>query len=122
MSARVFDTGLRAADLAQDGGRAPLVETPWGTRAVVRRGDGAPVAIEPWCPHLDGPLWEGGRSGDEIQCPWHRWRYSLRDGSCTWAPPMDEEEAAESRIEVDAVEENAAGHLIIVRAEGAPPA
>lgn len=83
------------------GARPILAETPVGRLALLLRpSDGAAIAVDAWCPHLDGPLWEGGVSGDEIACPWHGWRYSLVDGACTWAPRGDAEEAAETEVTV----------------------
>jgi len=110
----VFPTEMNPGDIAD---RAQLVDTPLGRLALVfDRGDRAPgkegdepdlrskegivVAIDAWCPHLDGPCWEGTASRGEIACPWHRWRYSLETGQCTWAPAGDAEEAAETEIRV----------------------
>jgi len=93
----LFATGVRAADVTAEGPR--LVETPRGKLALVRDGE-AVVAIDAWCPHLDGPLWEGSAASGEIACPWHRWRFSLRTGLCTWAPAGDAEEAAETEIRI----------------------
>jgi nitrite reductase/ring-hydroxylating ferredoxin subunit len=72
-----FDTGLRPADIPRD--RARAVVTPWGTLALYPVG-GEILAAQAFCPHLDGPLFEGTLTGDEIVCPWHQWRYSLRSG------------------------------------------
>lgn len=96
-------TTVRPSDLSPD--RARLVETPRGRFALTLLEDGRVAAFEAWCPHLDGPLWEGTRGGDEVACPWHAWRYSLLTGACTWAPAGDAEEAAETcldRFECDA--------------------
>jgi nitrite reductase/ring-hydroxylating ferredoxin subunit len=104
----VFATGIAADDVTD---RAPrLVESPRGKLALVRDGDQI-VAIDAWCPHLDGPLWEGSSAGGEIACPWHRWRYSLKTGRCTWAPKGDAEEAAETSIEVYATDLDPAGRV-----------
>lgn len=99
----IASTDLDLGEL--DLGRARLVETPRGRFALTLLEDGRAVAFEAWCPHLDGPLWEGTRRADEVACPWHAWRYSLLTGECTWAPAGDAEEAAETcldRFECDA--------------------
>lgn len=72
-----YDSGLRPADL--DPERPQTVETPWGPVALYRIGDEV-LAAESFCPHLQGPLFQGTLSGDEITCPWHQWRFSLRTG------------------------------------------
>jgi nitrite reductase/ring-hydroxylating ferredoxin subunit len=75
-----FDTGITAAELA--GGRPRPIQTPWGVVALYPTADG-PVAANAFCPHMQGPLWEGTLAGDQLTCPWHGWRYSLRTGACT---------------------------------------
>ena len=60
--------------------------------AVVRIGDDV-YAVDAVCPHWAGPLGQGEVSAArrEITCPWHRFRFSLRDGSCVAAinrPPV----------------------------------
>lgn len=105
-----FATDLREGDL-EAGPR--LVETPAGRLAVLRRDDGALVAVDAWCPHLDGPLWEGSVRDGEIGCPWHAWRYSLHTGACTWAPSGDAEEAAETEIRIHPCALDDAGRIVI---------
>jgi nitrite reductase/ring-hydroxylating ferredoxin subunit len=48
------------------------------------RVNGEIHAIAAICPHWGGPLGEGTVSAGrlEVTCPWHRFRYSLRTGSC----------------------------------------
>ncbi|MEM1452402.1 MAG: Rieske (2Fe-2S) protein [Planctomycetota bacterium] len=107
----VVPTGVRADDVAEDGPR--LVKTPAGDLALVRDGD-AVVAVDAWCPHLDGPLWEGSSADGQIACPWHGWRFSLETGLCVWAPRGDAEEAAETEIRILATRTEADGTLGIV--------
>ena len=71
------DTHLEPGDL--DPERPRPVETPWGSFSIYRV-DGRWEALQSFCPHLMGPLFQGTRSGDEISCPWHRWRFSLESG------------------------------------------
>ena len=80
---REHDTGVRLSDL--DPERPRPLETPWGAFSLYRRGDRV-LAAQSFCPHLDGPLFQGTLSGDTITCPWHRWRYSLRTGERLEAP------------------------------------
>ena len=72
-----FDTGLALADL--DPERPQPVETPWGSIALYVVG-GEVLASQSFCPHLEGPLFQGTRAGETITCPWHLWRFSLRSG------------------------------------------
>lgn len=106
-------TDRAAAEL--EPGRACLVDTPRGRFALTALDDGRVVAFEAWCPHLDGPLWEGSIRGDEVACPWHAWRYSLRTGGCTWAPAGDAEEAAETCLDRYECDEGGPGGRLRIR-------
>lgn len=77
MDLDTFDTRLRPADI--DPERPRPIETPWGSLSIYCVG-GEYLASQSFCPHLAGPLFQGTRSGDEITCPWHQWRFSLRTG------------------------------------------
>jgi len=72
-----FDTGLRESDL--DPQRPAPIETPWGSYALYVVG-GQVRAVQSFCPHLDGPLFQGTLSGETITCPWHQWCFSLVSG------------------------------------------
>jgi nitrite reductase (NADH) small subunit/3-phenylpropionate/trans-cinnamate dioxygenase ferredoxin subunit len=72
-----FDTGVTPAEV--DPARPRPIDTPFGS-ITLWRVDGELVATQSFCPHLEGPLFQGTRSGDEITCPWHLWRFSLRTG------------------------------------------
>lgn len=48
--------------------------------AVVRVGDEV-FALSNLCRHAFGPLAEGFVDGYTVMCPWHGWRYDVRDGS-----------------------------------------
>ncbi|MBK7642645.1 MAG: Rieske 2Fe-2S domain-containing protein [Planctomycetes bacterium] len=76
--AESFDTGLTQADL--DPERPAPIQTPWGSFALFVVG-GQVHAVQSFCPHLDGPLFQGTQSGDTITCPWHQWRFSLVSGA-----------------------------------------
>ena len=49
--------------------------------AVFHRPDGW-FAIDSACTHEDGPLEEGTVDGTVVTCPYHDWRFDLRDGAC----------------------------------------
>ncbi|MCK6445863.1 MAG: Rieske (2Fe-2S) protein [Planctomycetes bacterium] len=78
MNDATFDTGLRAAEL--DPERPKPVETPWGMMALYSIG-GRVHCVQAFCPHLDGPLFEGSLAGNVITCPWHGWRYDVTSGA-----------------------------------------
>lgn len=48
--------------------------------AVVRVGDEV-FALSNVCRHAFGPLAEGFVDGYHVLCPWHGWRYDVRDGT-----------------------------------------
>ncbi len=72
-----FPTGLVRADL--DPQRPRFVETPWGAMALYLDG-GDLICAQAFCPHLEGPLFEGSVGSGAVTCPWHCWRYDLRSG------------------------------------------
>jgi len=45
--------------------------------------DGAYYAIDNTCSHRGGPLGDGDLEGTVVSCPWHAWRFCVRDGK--WA-------------------------------------
>jgi nitrite reductase/ring-hydroxylating ferredoxin subunit len=103
-----FDTGLRP-----DAARRPApIHTPWGSYALFALTDGF-AAVQSFCPHLAGPLFQGTRSGDEITCPWHRWRFSLRSGE-----RIDvRDDAREHALSVCAAEIGPRGSIVLFRPE-----
>lgn len=73
-----FDTGVQLDEL--EIGRGRFVETPWGPFALFRTMRGT-FCAQAFCPHLEGPLFQGSLSGVDITCPWHLWRFSLETGA-----------------------------------------
>ncbi len=72
-----FDTQWNRSEL--DGARARYIGTPWGEMALYLVGDEV-LCAQAFCPHLEGPLFEGSRCDQTITCPWHQWRFDLRTG------------------------------------------
>lgn len=91
------DTGLTPREL--DPERPRLLETPWGPFALFRLG-GEVLATQAFCPHMEGPLFQGTLAGDTITCPWHRWRFSLRSGQRIEAPEGAEDSPDLERLAV----------------------
>ena len=104
----VFVTEVLASAVTAEG--PVLVDSPLGKLALVLDGD-VILAVEAWCPHLDGPLWEGSTARGQIACPWHGWRFSLKTGACVWSPKGDAEEAAETTLLVLATRIDASGFV-----------
>ena len=69
----------RFDDIPDDTGKA--VEVGKRKIALFRRGEEV-FALADTCPHYGGPLNEGKllKNSDEVVCPWHRFRFSLRTG------------------------------------------
>lgn len=118
-----FDSGL--APEAYE--RPTPIETPWGSFALFRidadpgsAGGAGFVAVQSFCPHMEGPLFQGTRAGDEIVCPWHRWRFSLRTGRLLEAQSAPPEEAPgpQHDLAVCEVRLGPAGTLVIARPRG----
>ncbi len=72
-----FQTVARVGEIPEGQGRAFTVESR--LVAIFHRG-GDYFAINDSCPHMGAPLSEGYLDGDAVYCPWHAWRFSIRDG------------------------------------------
>ena len=58
----------------------------FGTTVAVFRIDDKLFAIDNTCLHEDGPLGEGTLDGFAVVCPYHDWRYDVRNGKCLSEP------------------------------------
>ena len=76
--ARVDVPVCRESDLLP--GMARHIKIGKADIAVVNTGDGV-FALSNVCRHAFGPLAEGFVEGHTLTCPWHGWRYDVRDGS-----------------------------------------
>ena len=88
-------TGVTRASL--DPQRAIPVETPWGKFAL-HLVDDEVVCVQAFCPHMEGPLFEGTRSGTKLICPWHGWVFGL--SSCERVGAGEGERACLTRLSV----------------------
>lgn len=74
-------------------GQGQAVEVGGRMVAVFRKGE-VFYAIDDFCPHMGASLAGGYVEGESVTCPWHAWRFCIRDGSWEDNP----------RIKVDAFE------------------
>ena len=72
-----FDTRLTPSEI--DPSRPEPIEPPWGSFAIYSCA-GRLVAAQSFCPHMQGPLFQGTIAGETVTCPWHEWRFSLATG------------------------------------------
>ncbi len=59
--------------------------------------DGQLYAIEDQCPHMGAALSAGHLEGCQVSCPWHAWRFDIRDGAWCDSPQV-KIDAFETRI------------------------
>lgn len=65
---------------------------------VLYRGDdGVSRLLDAHCPHMGAHLCDGKVEGDEIRCPFHRWRFGP-DGTCTDVPAQPSEASRVARL------------------------
>lgn len=57
-----------------------------GKAIAVANVEGEYHACSNSCPHAEGPLGEGSLEGHVLTCPYHGWKFDLRDGSCLTSP------------------------------------
>lgn len=70
-----------------------------GKRLAVSHVDGSFYAIDDICTHDDGPLGEGALKGDEVECPRHGARFSVRTGAALTMPAVAPVKAYRVRVD-----------------------
>lgn len=74
-----YTTVAKLGDIPEGRGAAFVV----GDKLVAVFNDGGDYyAIDDCCPHMGASLAEGELQDGTVSCPWHAWRFSVRDG--TW--------------------------------------
>ena len=53
-----------------------------GKAIALARVDGRFYAVSNECRHAGGPIGDGKLDGHIVTCPYHGWRYDVRDGRC----------------------------------------
>jgi len=65
--------------------------------------DGEYFAINDLCPHMGASLASGRIDGHAVWCPWHAWRFSVKDG--TWLDnPQVKTDSWPVRVAGDAIQ------------------
>lgn len=94
-----FETVGKVEDFEQGRGRA--VPAHGRMVAVFRLGENW-YAIDDLCPHMGASLAEGHVDDETVTCPWHAWRFCVKDG--TWEDnPRVKVERFEVKVEGDDV-------------------
>lgn len=57
-----------------------------GKAIAVANVNGQYYALSNACPHAEGPLGEGALDGHTLTCPYHGWKFDIRDGGCLTSP------------------------------------
>lgn len=71
--------------------------------AVFNLGGGVYQAINDLCPHMGASLADGAVEDGMVTCPWHAWRFRLKDG--TWCDnPRIKTDAFAVRVEGDEIQ------------------
>lgn len=71
--------------------------------AVFNEGEGTYSAIDDFCPHMGASLAEGYLEAGVVTCPWHAWRFCVRDG--TWCDnPKVKVDHFDVRVEGDQIQ------------------
>lgn len=69
----------KVGDIPEGHGKAFEVD---GRVIAVFNDHGEYHAIDDCCPHMGGSLAQGAIDDGTVACPWHAWRFDIRDG--TW--------------------------------------
>lgn len=76
-----FKRTIESRELAN--GQTEIIEIR-GIGIVITRFDGKIRAFLDVCPHWGGSFLQDPVSGAQVQCPWHRWTWSLATGEMEW--------------------------------------
>ena len=94
-----FEIVGKISDFEEGQGRAVPVD---GRMVAVFRTSDEWFAIDDLCPHMGASLAEGYVEGKMVTCPWHAWRFCIRDG--TWEDnPKTRVDCFEVKVEGDDV-------------------
>lgn len=72
-----FQTVAKVGQIPEGEGRAFVVQS---RLVAVFHKNGEYFAMNDTCPHMGASLAEGYLEGDSVLCPWHAWRFCIKDG------------------------------------------
>ena len=102
-----FTTVAKVGDIPVGRGMA----YPVNDRVIAVFNDGGQYfAIDDCCPHMGASLADGELQQSVVACPWHAWRFDVRDG--TWCDNR--------RIKIDRFELRVVDDMIQVRVPDPP--
>ena len=78
-----YKTVADVGDIPEGEGRSYAVN---GRMVAVFLSGGEYFAISDTCPHMGASLGAGALEEGAVSCPWHAWRFSIKDGSWLDAP------------------------------------
>ncbi len=99
-----FETVARVGEIPAGEGRSYPVN---GRMVAVFLLNDGYHAIADACPHMGASLAGGWVEGDAVLCPWHAWRFCVKDG--TWL------DSPKSKVRTDCYEVRVVGEEIQVR-------
>ncbi|MBX3440827.1 MAG: Rieske 2Fe-2S domain-containing protein [Planctomyces sp.] len=105
-----FQTVARVGEIPKGEGRPYPVN---GRIVGVFHVDDGYFAINDFCPHMGASLSSGYVEGTTVYCPWHAWRFCIRDG--TWL------DNPSSKVRTDSYEVRLQGDEIQVLVPDPPP-
>ncbi|HAA71693.1 MAG: nitrite reductase [Planctomycetaceae bacterium] len=106
-----FTTVAKTADIPQGTGSAFPVN---GRMVAVFNEEGQFFAIDDICPHMGASLAAGHVENGSVSCPWHAWRFCIRDG--TWC---DNPKIGVDRFDLRVVEDEI--QVLVPNQEASPP-
>lgn len=98
-----FETVARVGEIPEGEGRAYPVN---GRMVAVFCLRGEYHAINDSCPHMGASLADGYVEEDAVMCPWHAWRFCVKDGAWLDNP--------KSKVRTDSYEVRLSGNQIQV--------
>lgn len=105
-----FEFVARTGDIPAGEGRSFPVN---GRMVAVFHLDGEYFAINDTCPHMGASLASGYVENEAVYCPWHAWRFCVKDG--TW---LDNPKAS---LKTDCYDVKVEGDEIYVHVPDPPP-